>query len=305
MGTPAEKRQVGAETWYFYPRQPYGRVTYVARVGPDGRLAGLEQRLTDANVAKIVPNSDPRPGRARSPRPAVDGGAVRATRPQRLDLVDAPLRRPGLPGELVVQMSPDGVVREVYFLQQGTRQPPQRLAHEPDAFSSPCLPACLCGGGLRYLRLTPGQSTRANVEAAMGAPAERREVAGETWLYYPSQPYGRKVFVARLSGRQAGRRRAAADRGVRRQAGARSEPQRRRTRALRPALRAHELRAHGPRYLDLAHAPLHQPGRRPACAALARRRGARELRHRRGRQGRPDAATDQASLRSSVFSTLP
>jgi hypothetical protein len=47
--------------------------------------------------------------------------------------------------------------------------------------------------------LTPGQSTRAEVEAVMGAPAERREVAGETWLYYPSQPYGRMVFVARLS----------------------------------------------------------------------------------------------------------
>jgi hypothetical protein len=47
--------------------------------------------------------------------------------------------------------------------------------------------------------LTPGQSTRADVEAAMGAPAERREVAGETWLYYPSQPYGRRLLVARLS----------------------------------------------------------------------------------------------------------
>ena len=49
MGAPAEKRQVGAETWYFYPRQPYGRAMYVARVGSDGRLAALEQRLTDGN----------------------------------------------------------------------------------------------------------------------------------------------------------------------------------------------------------------------------------------------------------------
>jgi hypothetical protein len=47
--------------------------------------------------------------------------------------------------------------------------------------------------------LTPGQSTLAEVEAAMGAPAERRQVSGETWLYYPSQPYGRRVLVARLS----------------------------------------------------------------------------------------------------------
>ena len=29
---------------------------------------------------------------------------------------------PGIPVELVVQMSPDGVVREVYLLQQGSGQ---------------------------------------------------------------------------------------------------------------------------------------------------------------------------------------
>jgi hypothetical protein len=57
MGAPAEKRQVGGETWYFYPRQPYGRVMYVARVTPDGKLAALEQRLNDATVAKIIPNT--------------------------------------------------------------------------------------------------------------------------------------------------------------------------------------------------------------------------------------------------------
>jgi hypothetical protein len=48
--------------------------------------------------------------------------------------------------------------------------------------------------------LTPAQSTLADVEAALGAPAERRQVGGETWLYYPQQPYGRKVRVARVGG---------------------------------------------------------------------------------------------------------
>ena len=47
--------------------------------------------------------------------------------------------------------------------------------------------------------LVPGQSTAADVESVMGAPAETRKMAnGETWLYYPRQPYGRVTFVARL-----------------------------------------------------------------------------------------------------------
>ena len=40
--------------------------------------------------------------------------------------------------------------------------------------------------------LMPGQSTAADVESVMGAPAEKRQVAnGETWYFYPRQPYGR------------------------------------------------------------------------------------------------------------------
>jgi hypothetical protein len=57
MGAPAEKRAVAGETWYYYPRQPFGRATYVARLGADSRLVAIEQRLTDENVARIVPNS--------------------------------------------------------------------------------------------------------------------------------------------------------------------------------------------------------------------------------------------------------
>lgn len=62
------------------------------------------------------------------------------------------------------------------------------------------LAGLLAAGGCATSRdLTPGRSSLAEVEAALGAPAERREVAGESWLYYPSQPYGRKVFVARVA----------------------------------------------------------------------------------------------------------
>src|SRR5687767_15880976 len=57
MGAPAEKRQVGAETWYYYPRQPYGRQTFVARLTPEGRLVAVEPRLNPETIAKIVPNT--------------------------------------------------------------------------------------------------------------------------------------------------------------------------------------------------------------------------------------------------------
>src|SRR5438132_702223 len=58
MGPTADKRAgPGGETWLYYPRQPFGRETFVARVAPDGRLVALEQRLTDENILKIVPNA--------------------------------------------------------------------------------------------------------------------------------------------------------------------------------------------------------------------------------------------------------
>ena len=122
MGAPAEKRQAaGGESWYFYPRQPFGMKTFVARFAADGRLIAVEQRLTDQNVAKIVPNIT----RAEQVRDLL-GPPWSAWRYARLDrdIWTWHMRRysdPGIPGQLSVQMSPDGVVREVYFLQEGGR----------------------------------------------------------------------------------------------------------------------------------------------------------------------------------------
>ena len=122
MGAPAEKRRVaGGETWYFYPRQPYGMKTFVARLAPDGRLVAVEQRLTDQNVAKIVPNTT----RADEVRDLL-GPPWTATQFARLDrdIWTWHMRHygdPGIPGQLSVQMSPDGVVREVIFIQEGGR----------------------------------------------------------------------------------------------------------------------------------------------------------------------------------------
>jgi outer membrane protein assembly factor BamE (lipoprotein component of BamABCDE complex) len=123
MGAPAEKRQAGGETWYYYPRQPFGRMTFVARVAPDGRLVALEQRLTDENVARIVPNTT----RAEQVRDLF-GPPYAASHFARLDrnVWTWHMRRfgdPGIPVQLNVQMSPDGVVREVYILDESDSDP--------------------------------------------------------------------------------------------------------------------------------------------------------------------------------------
>jgi hypothetical protein len=121
MGAPAEKLQVASgETWYFYPRQPYGRMTFVARLAPDGRLVAIEQRLTDENVAKIIPNTT----RAEQVRELL-GPPYSAQRYARLDrnIWSWHMRRfgdPGIPVSLNVQMSPDGVVREVYIIDESS-----------------------------------------------------------------------------------------------------------------------------------------------------------------------------------------
>lgn len=51
MGTPAERRKgVDGEMVLWYPRLPYGRASYAARIAPDGKLIAVEQRLTEQNL---------------------------------------------------------------------------------------------------------------------------------------------------------------------------------------------------------------------------------------------------------------
>jgi hypothetical protein len=124
MGAAAEKRQVANETWYYYPRQPFGRKTFVARVGADGRLIALEQRLTDENLAKIVPNTT----RSEQVRDLL-GPPYYAMHVPRMDrdIWSWHMRHygdPGIPVSLSVQMSPDGVVREVYIIDESDSERP-------------------------------------------------------------------------------------------------------------------------------------------------------------------------------------
>jgi hypothetical protein len=118
MGKPADKRQVGNETWLYFPRQPFGRKTFVARLAADGKLVAVEQRLTDENVAKIVPNTT----RAEQVRDLLGPPWSTGRYPLNNQTVWTWHMRhfgdPGVPVELDVQMSPDGVVRGVQMLDE-------------------------------------------------------------------------------------------------------------------------------------------------------------------------------------------
>src|SRR5438552_18119412 len=54
MGPAAAKRPgPDGETVLWFPRMPYGDGSYAARVGADGRLVAIEQRLTEEDIARI------------------------------------------------------------------------------------------------------------------------------------------------------------------------------------------------------------------------------------------------------------
>lgn len=56
MGAAADKRPAaGGETVYYFPRLPWGYATYAARIGADGKLVALEQRLTRENIERLKP----------------------------------------------------------------------------------------------------------------------------------------------------------------------------------------------------------------------------------------------------------
>jgi outer membrane protein assembly factor BamE (lipoprotein component of BamABCDE complex) len=115
MGPSAAQRPgTGGETVRYYPRQPEGRQTYAARIGPDGKLRAIEQRLTEANVARLSP------GLSRSddvrdlfgPPYMVNN----FSRMQREVWTYNIYGKISQPMNLFVQFSGDGVVREVMML---------------------------------------------------------------------------------------------------------------------------------------------------------------------------------------------
>jgi len=72
MAPRADTRQgPGGETVRYYSRLPYAGETYAARIGSDGKLRALEQRLTDENVAKLRPGVSRADEVRDSDRPAI------------------------------------------------------------------------------------------------------------------------------------------------------------------------------------------------------------------------------------------
>ena len=116
MGQAADKRPApGGETVYYYPRLPWGYATYAARIAPDGRLVALEQRLTLENTEQLKVGAT----RAEQVRDLL--GPPFEPMHQKLsgkDLWTYPMRIPGYPTPrwFLVQLSPEGVLTEKYFI---------------------------------------------------------------------------------------------------------------------------------------------------------------------------------------------
>jgi len=116
-GKPAEVDPgPNGETVYWYPQLPWGHASYAVRTGADGRVIAVEQRLTEANIKKILVD--------RTTMKEVHdllGPAYMPERHERMqrDIWTYPMRVAGhnLPKWFLVQMSTsDGVVRETYLM---------------------------------------------------------------------------------------------------------------------------------------------------------------------------------------------
>jgi hypothetical protein len=122
MGTPAERAtQANGNTLLYYSRLPEGRKTYVATIGPDGLLRGIEQRLNFETMGKIIPNSTS----AKEVRQLL-GPPYRVARMDRLqrDVWEYPWQNAEDRRILWVQFSDDGIAREVIEMHDYESDPP-------------------------------------------------------------------------------------------------------------------------------------------------------------------------------------
>jgi len=122
MGKPAERVEApGGGSVLYYPRGPLGRVTYAVVLGADGAVQAIEQRLTDANIAKlVVGTATMKEVRELFGPPST---ITRYTRLER-DVWQYPMGENANPYVLYVQFSSDGMVREVFKMQDYSAVPP-------------------------------------------------------------------------------------------------------------------------------------------------------------------------------------
>ena len=111
MGEPTAVRKApdGGQTLW-YSKLPAGRESYAARLDPQGRLVSIEQRLADEHIAKLKPSAS-----------KADDVLDTLGPPYRIfdvphlsrKVYEYPLNTVPDPRNLYVQISDDGVVREV------------------------------------------------------------------------------------------------------------------------------------------------------------------------------------------------
>ena len=116
MGAPAERvASAGGDSVWFYPRQPFGRQMYAVRLTSAGAVRSVEQVLTEQNLVKLVPGVTTR-GQAREllgPPFETSHFARQGREVWTYTLYNASQQE----FYLHVQMSDDGIVREVILIQ--------------------------------------------------------------------------------------------------------------------------------------------------------------------------------------------
>lgn len=121
MGVPAlELKRPNGDTWLYFTRYPFGRATYVATVGPDNLLRGIEQRLNYWNIyaVKAGMRADEVRELLGPPREV-----MRLPR-QRRDVWEYPWRHAARELRILwVQFSDDGIARELIEMHDYDAQP--------------------------------------------------------------------------------------------------------------------------------------------------------------------------------------
>jgi len=112
MGKVADRRPgPDGSTVLWFPRLPYGRVSYAARIGKDDKLIAVEQRLTRENLDQLKPGVS----REDDVRDLL-GPPQRVDPFPRLERDVWTYQAQGIePQLMVVQFSKDGVLREAYM----------------------------------------------------------------------------------------------------------------------------------------------------------------------------------------------
>lgn len=115
MGPPAERLALaGGDSVWFYPHQPFGMQVYAVRLSAEGIVRAIEARLTEDNVARLVPGTSTKKDvRELFGSPWQSGFLPRQQREVWGYKMENAARAMH---DLYVQFSADGVVREVFMV---------------------------------------------------------------------------------------------------------------------------------------------------------------------------------------------